>query len=857
MGVLLREVLRLLCGVNHWSYAVFWKIGYQNPKLLIWEDSYHDSVSSSSNKPVSSFGEWEGFCGTDAQSSMLGLQTGGNGVHFLVNKMMMDNQVIIVGEGIVGRAAFTGNHDWILANNYTGHSHPPEVVNEIRHQFSAGMQTIAVIPICPHGVVQLGSSLSISENSGFVNSVKSLILRLGCVPGALLSDNHEEKDLTGRIETPIPFGQPISPHLSKVPTPTSLPSETLKMQSFSSSQSSKVPSHPQLGQFQDNLKYPAASIICGPNLTDGVAQVIPPTPESLLNHHRAANFSSMTGFHHPTTGRSDTNNPVLPLPARQIVLESGGPSHFGNTKNPSDSFSLMRRKGNGNLNSSGVPGKVHTSTPCLSIDSSNVGRLASTTLVDQLSNGDSGMLGDDSDCRFNPATNFNHGGITSQATMQKKMDSDLFQALNLQSIQLTGHQSGSQSTITVNNEFTNLCAAQRSSGDDLYDILGVDFRNKLLGGEWNNVITDVPHQKSETLVEDKRSSDFYSTTLPARGNSDHLLEAVVSRAHSSAKQNSGDSNSSRTTVTKASSPSVPSGPRMYGPVSVPDSVKTETFDIPGRGRTSMDDMVSCSQTTSVYGSQLSSLGSHSGRRDNSVSTTGFSKKNEESSNKTNRKRLKPGENPRPRPKDRQMIQDRVKELRDIVPNGAKCSIDALLERTIKHMLFLQSVTKHADKLKQTAESKFIRKDGGIHLKDNFEGGATWAFEVGSQSMVCPIVVEDLNPPRQMLIEMLCEERGFFLEIAEMIRGMGLTILKGIMEARNDKIWAHFVVEANRDVTRVEIFMSLVHHLQQTIKLSSTPSANAVESSSDIMAQQHGFAQAAASIPATGGLINLQ
>uniref|UniRef100_M1B1Q1 Helix-loop-helix DNA-binding n=1 Tax=Solanum tuberosum TaxID=4113 RepID=M1B1Q1_SOLTU len=72
--------------------------------------------------------------------------------------------------------------------------------------------------------------------------------------------------------------------------------------------------------------------------------------------------------------------------------------------------------------------------------------------------------------------------------------------------------------------------------------------------------------------------------------------------------------------------------------------------------------------------------------------------------KTSRKRLKPGENPRTRPRHRQMIQDRVKELREIVPNGAKCSIDALFERTIKHMLFLQSVTKHADKLKQTGES---------------------------------------------------------------------------------------------------------------------------------------------------------
>jgi hypothetical protein len=42
------------------------------------------------------------------------------------------------------------------------------------------------------------------------------------------------------------------------------------------------------------------------------------------------------------------------------------------------------------------------------------------------------------------------------------------------------------------------------------------------------------------------------------------------------------------------------------------------------------------------------------------------------------------------------------------------------------------------------------------LKDNFEGGATWAYEVGSQSMVCPIIVEDLNHPRQMLVEVVTE-----------------------------------------------------------------------------------------------------
>ena len=38
----------------------------------------------------------------------------------------------------------------------------------------------------------------------------------------------------------------------------------------------------------------------------------------------------------------------------------------------------------------------------------------------------------------------------------------------------------------------------------------------------------------------------------------------------------------------------------------------------------------------------------------------------------------------------------------------QCSIDSLLERTIKHMLFLQNVTKHADKLSKSATTKVKR-----------------------------------------------------------------------------------------------------------------------------------------------------
>ena len=63
--------------------------------------------------------------------------------------------------------------------------------------------------------------------------------------------------------------------------------------------------------------------------------------------------------------------------------------------------------------------------------------------------------------------------------------------------------------------------------------------------------------------------------------------------------------------------------------------------------------------------------------------------------------------------------------------------------------------------------QLLNKESGLLLKENFEGGATWAFEVGSQSMVCPIIVEDLNPPRQMLVEVTAPF-FFFTQILELL-----------------------------------------------------------------------------------------
>ncbi|CAF2096455.1 BnaA05g11570D [Brassica napus] len=176
--------------------------------------------------------------------------------------------------------------------------------------------------------------------------------------------------------------------------------------------------------------------------------------------------------------------------------------------------------------------------------------------------------------------------------------------------------------------------------------------------------------------------------------------------------------------------------------------------------------------------------------------------------KKNKRRAKPGESSRPRPRDRQLIQDRIKELRELVPNGSKCSIDSLLERTIKHMLFLQNVTKHADKLSKSANAKMQQKKTGGQ-------GSTCAVEVGGHLQVCSIIVENLNKHGMVLIEMLCEECSHFLEISNVIRSLDLTILRGVTEAQGDKTWICFVVESqsNKVMQRMDILWSLVQIFQ--------------------------------------------
>ncbi|XP_078180952.1 transcription factor EMB1444-like isoform X2 [Carex rostrata] len=147
-----------------------------------------------------------------------------------------------------------------------------------------------------------------------------------------------------------------------------------------------------------------------------------------------------------------------------------------------------------------------------------------------------------------------------------------------------------------------------------------------------------------------------------------------------------------------------------------------------------------------------------------------------------------------RPRDRELIQNRIKELRELIPDGSKCSIDSLLEKTVKHMLFLENISKLAEKLKQTESLEVRRADRDENKHNNQLSGNMWASQKENKTNMVPLIVENVDHPGNILIEMLCSEYDIFLEMANIMKGLQLQILKGVLDNRSGELWAHFVIE---------------------------------------------------------------
>ncbi|KMZ56558.1 hypothetical protein ZOSMA_93G00220 [Zostera marina] len=913
MGGMLRDALRTTCVQFGWSYAVFWRIvdSGGDSRRLLWEEGHLEPSKSSDFLGSSGYhamNEWEVM--QDNCDEGIGINNKfsqrENKVYALLEKKVK-HQVHFIGRGIIGRAALTCNHQWICCNEFGTEAFTSEDFKEINDQISVGIQTIAIIPVLPHGVIQLGSFQMIMQDMLFVDHVRGLFVEFGFVPGVLLSEINLKRISWQTVrennisEAAIPTEQPQNNNAR--------PSKVVDFtQGSCSDQGNKISSSNQISQFSHSFvpeEYNSELAIF-PNvesnndilLSGSHSMVTPFRSLSSMQKNAASDSCGLSNVdvvvNQEYRFHDSSNLTTLKQPVFCNIGLQGSADDIpisGNNKTPNIGPEILPNPSySRGFTTKSLLGRNESSLNGNTLDSGNFVAFQDNmnskdghcinnadliyTTTDSMLN-DTRIQGDNQ-LFSRDTTTVSRNSLIESTTEKQKIEDDPFQLLRnplesskshfsesfpgLESIQncvlrnfdhcqgrqkwqadLTGQNdiATERSNIysktvriptNTSNKINSDVFVEYPLDSDLYDALGldripsrsIDSLDSLFGtvytkpeGFSGDVSTSTTHLNPGSTFEATHCSVPRHEIFTDMDH-DELLDAVVSKVHSRSIYSMDDNISCKTTLTNASSSVIADPPNQYQIDSTGKMVfGTSSIGIENNrsipvSSCSFERTGDSSLVDGVYKSQISMWVENNQNMKNE-STLSSNCKRDNEADKVHRKRSKPGENPRPRPKDRQMIQDRVKELREIVPNGAKCSIDALLERTIKHMCFLQCVTKHADKLKETGEPTIINK--GLVLKDNFEGGATWAFEVGSQSMICPIIVEDLNPPRQLLVEMLCEDRGFFLEIADLIKGLGLTILKGVMEARNDKVWARFAVEAYTDVTRMNIFLSLVQLLE--------------------------------------------
>ncbi|XP_040990769.1 uncharacterized protein LOC121237906 [Juglans microcarpa x Juglans regia] len=796
-GSVLKKTLKSLCCRDGWSYGVFWRFIQRDSLLLTFDDAYYEEQ-------------------VGAVVEMFPL------VHML-------------GEGVIGQAAFTGRHRWMFSDAHGGEwgSFPSQDIfqddSEFHNQFSSGIKTIAVISVAPIGVVQFGSTQKLLERSEFLDQTKRLFQEMENVRSLIpleknaLSLNDENYIRNGIFASLISSGNSCDGDLNAIhyDCRRELLGEACSATILNELSDSIFGTH-------DEMMAPMLIDLSHPNhqLQTGGTNTRVLLSDKLSSQFQQESLQSAPSVCKRSSGDSILT-PFIPLLASESTVQ--------------DSSNLFTPKAN-TLDScqnraSNVPGDDLSQHFCptyltkgeLLEKATNMHKFAEEFRPDDFTTEVSEFcLVDDLSQWFSPSPEY------SINRLETAFRNDILQPIGVTSASscLVGddifnhfpikHPENSMQSSIINafkSDGLENSAIMHAVENDLFNDLGLEFDPNQSGECWEDLI--MPIMSAATgmgMSECVSELDIGSMTSPRKGlfselglqelldgisNSKSFAKSSFEEKLSTTKRRRVDSSSVNSNQSQLESLACSSGSMNmmqpeYNPEKKNNVPKKELLP-----KSQVGLWIDDSYSVNV-----------------GIAGVARSLKPEEPT-KASRKRARPGESTRPRPKDRQQIQDRIKELRGIIPHGGKCSIDSLLDRTIKYMFFLQSVAKYADRLKHSDEPKLIGQETGVVLKENamdvVSGGTTWAFEVGSKTMVCPIIVEDLNPPGQgqMLIEMLCEEQGLFLEIADAIRGLRLNILKGVMEARGDKIWTRFIVEASSHVTRIDVFLSLVQLLNQT------------------------------------------
>ncbi|XP_075482223.1 transcription factor EMB1444-like isoform X1 [Primulina tabacum] len=711
----LQLMLRSLCFNTGWKYAIFWKLEYQEQMILTWEDAYYDINLHPDRK---FFIETPRSLNYELYShDPLGLAMS-----------KMSYQLYSLGEGIVGQVAVSGKHSWIYSDTHVaGSFSTSEPFDGWQNQFSAGIKTIAVVAVIPHGVIQLGSLHKITEDLKLINHIRNVFSDLqDSLARGISSSLHStlKNSCLSDVCAGIPNSAGIHDHKMKLDSSVREDGTSLCTQICSSIGNNHASVSSLSGgsvTLQMKMRERAECSIPGNEIS------LPSSSERILT--RQQRQEAMISFCEIKCGEETYD--LKDLGKRQEIL------NLPAVKNVKGEYSY--------LYDATLPTDCHQmNLSCLPLEN-----LDSLTFQDR-------------------------SEFYVPETPSEQLNPDFKSNLELQSKFSTFE--------------THLSPFSFCTGYELYEALGPSFRKQ------NNLVWEEEKNHSDMAIENPEGMS--SSSLLMENPDMNLLDALV--AEVSRREN--DANSVKSCQETEES--------FFSTEKTP-CTSVGTISSTCYSCYSFDRATSSSLNSVPFGIEsLKGLLSPSSSRGSEP----LEKPREPV--KMNKKRTRTGENSRPRPRDRQLIQDRIKELRELVPSGTKCSIDSLLERTIKHMLFLQSITKLAEKLHKYSASKLLDKNTDMR-RFSSEQGSSWAVEVGNNSKVCPIIVENINMHGQMLVEMLCERCSQFLDIAETIRSLGLTILKGVSEACGNKTWMCFVVEGqnNKSMHRMDVLWSLMQILQ--------------------------------------------
>ncbi|XP_047954242.1 transcription factor EMB1444-like isoform X2 [Salvia hispanica] len=649
MASRLQEALRSLCFNTGWEYVVFWKLKHRSRMMFTWADAYYEGNQYPDKKSTAGTLN-EGSYSHDP----LGLAVA-----------KMSYQVYSLGEGVVGHVAVSGKHSWIFSDQHVvDASFSSEYYGAWQTQFSAGIKTIAVVPVIPLGVVQLGSLHKIAEDLKLVDHIRNVFCNKQDSLAGGIPTSFEN---TSRLDTCIRASHPAFQHC-------------------------------------------VAKVKGSEDEVDFWSQLISPLGEYVNNDHILPpkggflNKNLKMKMHESAECSNPENDILLPSSCENILTrQQQGEMEFVN-----DSKHVGESNGVGN---SGKIAEVICAAPINNV------RIEKSSLCNEtLRTEGSQMFASNI-----PTYNIKSPAFPELPSLQMRLDSNPEVPIR-------------PNCVEMQTSPFSFCA-----GYELFEALGPPFQKQ------NDCVWEAENIGSEMAVE--ISKGMSSCSLLMENSDMHLLDAVVAKA-----SHKGDDTESEMSC-RDTGESLLTADRT--PCNSVGTLSSAGF--------SFDRDTSCSFNSVTYGSEsMKGISPTSSRGSEYMESSQVPLK-------TSKKRARPGESCRPRPRDRQLIQDRIKELRELIPNGSKCSIDSLLERTIKHMIFMQSVTKHSEKLHKCSASK-----------------------------------------------MLCKECDQFLEIAETIRSLGLSILKGVSEAYGNKAWMCFVVENNRSMHRMDVLWSLMQLLQPKI-----------------------------------------